>query len=132
MFGEIDCRLTEGIIKHHKKTNNNLSESIIGLVENYIINQLEIFATKNISLIICNVPAPLFKDDEVSANDKRLQATVVEEFNQALADNAAKRQIPVLDVYTISKNSAGIANDKWYIDNIHLQPSVFEHLIKEL
>ena len=57
MFGEIDCRLKEGIIKNHKKNNTNLTESIITLVDNYFNYILRVLTDRNIFPIICNVPA---------------------------------------------------------------------------
>jgi Flp pilus assembly protein TadD len=132
MFGEIDCRLDEGVIKHHKKTNNNLSKSIIELVENYVNNQSTILKSKNLNQIICNIPAPLFNEDNISSENKKLRVTVVKEFNHALAINAEKKQIPILDAYGLSKTIEGTSNSKWNLDKVHLKPTAFIHMFKNL
>jgi Tfp pilus assembly protein PilF len=132
MFGEIDCRLEEGIIKHFKKNNVNLAESIIALVNDYFEYILRIVNHRNIFPIICNVPARFIEQGLVSDTDKKLLDEVLAKFNQALEDNAVKRQLTLLDVYTFSKINGGETNNGCHIDNNHLRPSVFQYLIKDL
>jgi superkiller protein 3 len=132
MFGEIDCRIDEGIIKHYKKNNVNLTESIIDLVDNYLNYILRIVNSKDIFPVICNVPARLLCKDRASDSDKKLQKKVLAIFNQALANHVTKRQIPLLDVYTLTNTQEGNHDSVCHIDGNHLWPSVFENLIKKL
>ncbi|MEN8134132.1 MAG: tetratricopeptide repeat protein [Thermodesulfobacteriota bacterium] len=132
MFGEIDCRIDEGIIKHYKKNNVNLTESIITLVDNYLNYVLRIVNSREIFPIICNTPARLLCKDSASDSDKKLQKNVLAKFNQALTDNVTKKHIPILDVYTSSNAQEGRPGSGCHIDGNHLWPSVFTHLIKEL
>ncbi len=132
MFGEIDCRLEEGIIKHYKKSNVNLAESIVDLVDNYFNYILRVVKDRGIVPIICNVPIQLLGQDVVSEPDKNLLKKVLEIFNRSLADNAGRKQIPLLDIYTFSKTHGGETDIGCHIDNHHLKPSVIGHLIKEL
>ena len=82
LFGEIDCRLDEGIIRHHRKTGNDLTQAILELVENYLVVLSQIFRGGSIRLMVANVPAPNIKSPAVSDEDRRLQAFVVQEFNR--------------------------------------------------
>ncbi|MCK4838957.1 MAG: tetratricopeptide repeat protein, partial [Desulfobulbaceae bacterium] len=132
MFGEIDCRPEEGIIKHYKKSNVNLAESIIALVANYFNYILRVVKARGIVPIICNVPVQLLGPDVVSVPDKNLSDKVLEIFNRALADNAARKQITLLDVYSFSKTHGGETDSGCHIDNHHLKPSVVGDLLKAL
>ncbi|MEN8134119.1 MAG: tetratricopeptide repeat protein [Thermodesulfobacteriota bacterium] len=132
MFGEIDCRLEEGIIKNYKKNNVNLTESITHLVDDYLSYIIKKLYSREIISIICNVPVQLIKQYTVSDADKKLQEKVLAIFNQALKNNLSKKQIPLLDVYTFSKKQDNVSDNECHIDRYHLRPSVFTHLIKEL
>ena len=133
MFGEIDCRPQEGIIKHYKSNNNvSLTKSTAALVDNYFSYVFNKLTARDILPIICNIPIPDIKNIKMPEMDKELQRKVLSNFNQALEDHAGKEQLPVLDVYTLSKTpEEGYAN-KFHIDGVHLFPTVFEDVIKEL
>jgi tetratricopeptide (TPR) repeat protein len=130
-IGEIDCRRDAGIIKNHRATGNNLTESIVSLVYNYIDYIVKICRPREIKPLICNIPVRLIGTDKVSESDKGMLKTVLGEFNRELADNCAKRHIKLLDVNTLSKNNDGTPSDECHLDNFHLLPSVFERLIRE-
>jgi tetratricopeptide (TPR) repeat protein len=127
MFGEIDCRLEEGIIKNYKKNNTNLTDSIISLVDNYLSYIFRVVNSKGIIPVICNVPARLSGYDFVPDSDKKLQKEVPEIFNQALTDKVAQRSMQLLDVYSYAKSAAHCR-----IDNNHLRPDIYGLLLKEL
>jgi tetratricopeptide (TPR) repeat protein len=129
MFGEIDCRPDEGIIKHYKKNNVNLTESITCLVNDYFKYILRVTDSRGISPIICSVPAPI-EQGSFADGDQKLQKAVLAKFNQALADIVAKNQIPLLDVYTFLQSRKEGSDNEYYVDSNHLRPTVLGHLLK--
>lgn len=130
-IGEIDCRRDEGIIKKHKITGKNLTEATRSLVINYIDYLVKVCSLRDIKPLICNIPVRLIGEDELSDNEKEMLATVLNKFNQTLADTCVNRQIQILDVNKLSKNNDGTPRSECHLDNFHLLPSVFEQLIRE-
>lgn len=127
MFGEIDCRPDTGILKHHLKTNNNLTDSIEKLVGNYVLYLTDTFREKNIVPILCNVPS-MSHNKSVPENDRDIQEKIIQTFNNALTRNASKMQIQIIDVYSVSRNSG----EGVFLDNRHLLPSVYALLFENL
>lgn len=130
-FGEIDCRLDEGIIKHYGKSKS-LDGPINDLAEKYVDFISRVLSAKNISPIICNVPAPLVDPETIPEEDIILISEVRKCFNKALAACAAAKNIPILDIYTVSSNSHGLANKSCYIDICHIRPEIYQELVVDL
>lgn len=129
-IGEIDCRLNEGIIRKHKNSGNDLSESVSSLVSNYIDYVLEMCLPRDIKPFVCNIPLQLMGDEKISAEDEKLQKTVVAKFNQSLVDNCGGRAIQILDVDALAKNDDGTPRDEYHLDDFHLYPFVFAQLLR--
>ncbi|MBU0673856.1 MAG: tetratricopeptide repeat protein [Proteobacteria bacterium] len=132
MFGEIDCRIQDGIIKNYKINHGNLTESIITLVDNYLDYVLKKFATLNIRPIICTIPKTEVMNLNFSDADENLYDEVLSIFNQALKDHARNKQIPILDAYAYSIIQEKSPDNKFRLDGVHLLPSVYGDLIKKL
>ena len=126
-FGEIDCRVDEGIIIHHLKTKNDLNDIVYETVKNYIDYSENILKTLQIKRTYIGVPAPVAVT-KVSDSLNTLRIEVVRLFNVSLMKIAQERQLSVLDVYKLTVNSDGESNQLYMCDGYHLKPSSLNKL----
>ena len=131
-FGEIDCRINEGIFKYCVKYNKNPKLIIIEMIEKYI-EMLKLAADENeCSLIIYGVPSPHphtfegFKEEDIE--EFKL---LVSNFNSQLSFLCETNNIPFLDIYKIT-NLKGVSNLIYHIDTNHVEPKVIPELFKRL
>jgi len=132
MFGEIDCRPDEGILPLHKRTGDDLPKMIEEVVQSYVKYVTEVFSAKKITPIFYGVPARIARKGIKSSDDETESSFVVGEFNKVLAIETKKRNIPLLDVYSLTNDADGQSSGELHIDTIHVFPSVFGDLIKQL
>ena len=132
MFGDIDCRLDEGIIRYHRGIGGDPRESIPKLVEDYVSYVVKVCSAEDIIPVICNVAMPIHEEVAVTPADRELLVLVHEEFNRMLFVVTSRREIPLLDLFTVSKNREIIAGQKCHIDTRHLVPAVYPYLIGKL
>jgi len=119
-IGEIDCRINEGIIKFHQKTNNNLRDSIEDLVQNYIKYIINKLVASSRTIIVSGVPCisknyqqKLTKDNVV------ILSTVLNDFNNSLKTTAINKGLKFLDIYSLTQENP----EAYFIDDHHLTPS---------
>ena len=129
-FGEIDCRLSEGIIAAQKKTNKEIET----LVEETVNGYVKWFLDSNIQnrhlFWFLNVPAPVFRNNCLRVENE-LVAEVVSLFNKRLAANLEKEQLRLIDVYSGTNNNLGFSNLKHHIDGIHLGYSIITEIERQ-
>ncbi len=130
-FGEIDCRLSEGIIAAQKKTNIEIKTLIEKTVNGYVNWFLNSNTQNDHSFWFFNVPAPVFRNDR-SRGENELVAEVVTLFNARLAASLEKKQLRLIDVYTGTSNGLGFSNLKHHIDGIHLGHSIITEIEYQL
>ncbi len=126
-FGEIDCRLSEGIIAAQRKTDTNIQTLVNKTVDGYVRWFLDSNTANNHSFWFFNVPAPVFRNDR-SSGDNETVAEVVRLFNERLALNIEKNQLRLIDVYSGTNNNLGFSNLKHHIDGIHLGHSIITEI----
>jgi Tfp pilus assembly protein PilF len=131
-FGEIDCRLDEGIILHHRKTGSDLGRTIPQLVADYLACLDRLFAAGSTRLLVANVPAPIIKSPLIQDEERHLQALVVREFNRALAAGCGERNFRLLDLYAPTAGPDGLAHGQGHLDTVHLEPALYKRLLEEL
>ena len=124
-FGEIDCRVDEGIINYHLKTKINLNDIVYQTVKDYIEYSENIFNTLQIKRIYMGVPAPVIK---VSNSLNTLRIEIVKLFNESLMKITQERQLNFVDVYKLTANSDGESNLLYMCDDFHLKPSTINEL----
>jgi tetratricopeptide (TPR) repeat protein len=126
-IGEIDCRLNEGIIKFHKSTKSDLTNSINGLVHNYIRYIVENLDSSLRTIIISGVPciSETYKK-RLSNKDITMLSTVIKAFNNCLKSVAISKGFKFLDVYTLTQEDP----DNCFIDDNHLTSSAFINAIQ--
>ena len=130
-FGEIDCRLSEGILPVQKKTNAKIKTLVEKTVDGYVKWFLDTNTTNNHSFWFFNVPAPVFRNDR-SSEDNEAVAEVVTLFNDRLVSNLGENHLRLIDVYSGTNNNLGFSNLKHHIDGIHLDDSMITEIEHQL
>jgi len=124
-FGEIDCRLDEGILPHYRKAGGDLEALVRGQVEAFVASAAGYAAPRRLALTFLNVPAPNFpalrlRRNELIADDEALLTRVIRAFNSALEQQAVCHGHRTVDLHAISAVSPGAR----HLDEHHLRPEV--------
>src|SRR6202008_158414 len=93
-FGEIDCRVEEGILPHFKKVGGDLDAQIRSLVGRYVSRTAEWAAPRQLRLHFVGVPAPYLDAvaalrGKIAPDDQELLVRIVQNFNRCLERAAA-------------------------------------------
>jgi tetratricopeptide (TPR) repeat protein len=128
-FGEIDCRLDEGILPHYRKVGGDLAQLIADEVERFVGYVAGAAAPRSIRLMLLGVPAPNFaamapRDPALTDDDKALLIHIIQLFNRSLQSAAANRNLRFIDVYGLTAGADGAASGLHHLDDIHLKPDV--------
>ena len=122
-FGEIDCRLDSGIIKHVVKYPQNSIEKIINItVENYINYITRLNLIMNHDITIQGVPCPNIDTKSISRKNINLLVKVIKLFNMKLKSISKSKVSGFLDLNKLTDRGDGISNKTWHIDDYHLSP----------
>ena len=126
-FGEIDCRLDEGILKFHQKMQNNLGDSIKDLVQNYTKYIIEKLAGSSRTIIASGVPCiSKSHKQKLTEDNVVILSTVLKNFNNSLKTTAINRGLKFLDIYSLTQKNPDI----YFIDDHHLTPSALVQAIQ--
>ena len=122
-FGEIDCRLDSGIIKHFIKYPQNSIEKIINTtVEIYMNYFVKLNLIMNHDITIQGVPCPNIDTKASSRKDINLLVEVIRLFNIKLKSISKSKAFGFLDLHKLTDRGDGISNKTWHIDDYHLSP----------
>lgn len=126
IFGEIDCRLDDGIIRVHHKTNNDLIHSIQTLISNYLDYLVAILNRPAESIIISAIPPlSINRKKRLSKNDKQLLSTVIHEFNQFLKESTKNHGLKFMTLQETTQSIYTSDPEANFIDGLHLTPATF-------
>ena len=130
-FGEIDCRIDEGIITASEKTGRKINELVDETVEGFV----SWFINENIInqhlQYFFNVPAPTYtREISESFNNKR--AEVVYQFNAALLKKLQNSNKMMLDVYEYTRTDKGFSNGKYHCDDFHLDARIIPKIQNQI
>lgn len=131
MFGELDCRIGEGIMRHYKKSCGDLESEIVALLDGYLAYIIGVFRARGIVPVIYGVPAALVNEKEMSATDIDLVNKIISVFNRGLMTRAAESGVSFIDIYGLTIRENGYQDGKIHLDRHHLKPAVFGLAIKE-
>lgn len=131
-FGEIDCRVNEGIFNFSVKYNKDISIVINEMIEKYIKILLEAANFNEYTIILYGVPAPhpsvLRGLEEKGVKDFTF---LVYYFNKQLSKQCKDNHISFLDIYKLT-NANGESNLKYHIDTNHVSPKAITECFKQL
>ena len=127
-FGEIDCRSSEGILAHCRKSNSNLQDAIKNTLNNY----LEFIENRLINLYpnryYFGVPAPSVEND-VPLDQARID--MIKNFNLQFKLSVLARSAYFVDVYRLTANEDGINNNQYICDGVHLKYDAIQLLLQK-
>ena len=131
-FGEIDCRVNEGIFKYCSKYVKNYRDVIDGMVEKYISMIKASAASHNFDIIVYGVPAPHpLVLGELNDESKEEFKLLIAYLNKQLAKYCSSNDLSFLDVYQLT-NLNGVSNLKYHTDVFHVKPSTVPELFEQL
>jgi hypothetical protein len=128
VFGEIDCRIH--IYYQYMRNQNSITinQIIDNTISNYsrLINEIK---KKNKNIYIYNVPPP---SPDISNHynypsygTPEIRAKITEEFNSKLISMCSSMDLIFIDIYSQIADEKGLLRQKYSIDDIHLDSSVF-------
>lgn len=124
VFGEIDCRHDEGIIKAWEKMpDKSLDDIVKSTVDSYIDYARRTAAHRGHRLVIGGVPATNIRLDALSKMEIERFVQVIRVFNATLKRQALASGLGFLDIYALTDRGDGIASGDWHIETHHLLPS---------
>lgn len=124
VFGEIDCRHDEGIIKAWQKTPDRpLNEIVQATIDPYVHYVRALAARFGHRPILCGVPATNIGPDALAAVDAERFVEMLRLFNATLKQHALAANMGFLDVFALTDRGDGIAAGDWHIETHHLLPS---------
>ena len=125
MFGEIDCRVNEGILKAHKGSSSKLRSSVSSLVASYVDHVQGVLAGKDIKPMFYGVPAPFIDGLGLSATKADAICQVIAFYNEELQLKCRESGFVYLDIYAVTEDDNGRASGKSHLDNYHIAPTEF-------
>jgi Flp pilus assembly protein TadD len=130
-FGEIDCRLDEGILPYYRRTGGDLERLIADQTSRYVSYVEVAAAPRRLKPIFVGVPAPHLdalgaQHPDASDGDKALLVDIVKVFNMCLRRAATKHGYRLIDVFAVSAGADGKASGEQHIDDFHLKPDALD------
>jgi tetratricopeptide (TPR) repeat protein len=127
-FGEIDCRINEGILPFYKKRGGNLEDIVGKQTADYVDYVSKRLAVHRQVPIFLGVPAPFlasprYEFDGATIEDQRLLVRVIRTFNHCLRDATVRRGFRFVDLYSLTDAGEGKADGTWHVDTHHLKPA---------
>ena len=124
VFGELDCRLKEGIVRAVRKDLSLDADKLVDdLVAGYVSFMLEAGKARDLTVwfqspAMSNVNMSLVEDDV-----RDVFLGVIRRFNERLRAVTAERGARLIDVNKVTTNDNGQARRGHYIDTNHVRPT---------
>ena len=135
-FGEIDCRLDEGILPYYRKTAGDLEQLISDQTSRYVAYLAVAATPRRLKPILIGVPAPHLdalaaEHPDASPDDKSLLIDIVRVFNMCLRRAAEQHGFRMVDVFAVSAGPDGKASGEQHVDPYHLKPEALARALHE-
>jgi len=130
-FGEIDCRPNEGFISAAKKHKKPIGNLVANTVKGYVDWFAKQNQSKNHSLFLFNVPAPIYNEkysEEVNIEVIR----TIKLFNSLLYKTVLDHDFNIIDVYKFTVGKNGFSNGFFHIDKKHLSSDAIPEIEKQI
>jgi tetratricopeptide (TPR) repeat protein len=130
-FGEIDCRIDEGILRYYHRTGGDLEQLIEDETSRYVAYLAVAATPRRLKPILMGVPAPHLdalaaEHPDVDPDDKSLLIDIVKMFNMYLRRAAGEHGVRVIDVFAVSAGPDGKASGEQHVDPYHLKPEALD------
>jgi hypothetical protein len=135
-FGEIDCRLDEGILPYYQRTGGDLDQLVEDEATRYVDYIAVAVAPRRLRPILIGVPAPHLdalapEHPDAGPEDKSLLVDIVKMFNMSLQRATRERGFRMIDVFTISAAPDGKASGAQHVDPYHLKPEALALALRD-
>ena len=130
-FGEIDCRPNEGFISAAKKHKKPIGNLVANTVKGYVDWFAKQNQSKNHSLFLFNVPAPIYNEkysEEVNIEVIR----TIKLFNSLLYKTVLDHDFNIIDVYKFTVGKNGFSNGFFHIDKKHLSSDAIPEIERQI
>lgn len=127
VFGELDCRPTEGIMNQYRKdvAGYALEAEIDALCERYVRFVKRAQLKRLGRCYIAGVPAPKrFVMADLQEGEAPIFTRIIRHFNAALTREAAKQELGFIDLYAATAGDDGWAKEGVHLDHVHLRPDI--------
>jgi tetratricopeptide (TPR) repeat protein len=136
-FGEIDCRLDEGILPYYRRTGGDLEQLISEETRRYVAYLAVAATPRRLKPTLVGVPAPYLdalaaEHLDASADDKSLLIDIVKMFNMCLRRAGEQHGLRMIDVFAISAGPDGAASGDQHIDPYHLKPEALALALRQM
>jgi Flp pilus assembly protein TadD len=135
-FGEIDCRLDEGILPYYRRAGGDLEQLISDEASRYVAYVAVAATPRRLKPILVGVPAPHIDAVaaellDTTADDKSLLVDIVKVFNMCLRRAADQHGFRMVDVFAVSAGPDGKASGEQHIDPYHLKPEALALALRQ-
>ena len=129
--GEIDCRLTEGLMPFLQKTGQAMEVLVTEQVTRYVRAITLLVTGRRAPIWLTGVPAPLHKHLRLRHPDFdeavwQRHVDLIRQWNQQLAKACAEAGYGFVDLYALTAEPDGTANGQWHCDSVHLLPTALQ------
>jgi tetratricopeptide (TPR) repeat protein len=130
MFGEIDCRASEGLFPYlNAHPDQDREQFCRALAKSYVAYLSTTLAGNDRRVMVCGVPAPHPVQAHKLGEGSRQFIDLVGFFNTCLGDATRHAGMIFLDPHQLTAADDGVANGDLHLDTVHLKPAVFQTLL---
>ncbi len=126
-FGEIDCRINEGILPFWRRRGGSLDDLLRKQTSDYVAYVSGRLSLREQVPVFLGVPAPFldspsYQFGDSTLEDRELLVQVIRTFNECLKQAASDRGFMFVDFYALTNDREGKASGRFHIDTYHLRP----------
>lgn len=130
-FGEIDCRLDEGLLPFIRKTGASLAETVQEQARAYANAVRRLVPPASPIVWVIGVPAPNITSlrtsfPEADSATFALLKEIIRLWNVTLQEACQQLALGFVDLYGLTAGSDGASNLQWHCDGVHLQPAALK------
>jgi hypothetical protein len=104
----------------------------VDALTSYVDYVTSVFKPRGITPIFYGVPAPIDEIDIEPSEDQKLMSDVIEKFNKNLETESEERGLHFLDVYASTLAADEQSRKHYYLESMHMHPSVLGRLTQQL
>src|SRR5262249_8423574 len=131
-FGEIDCRLDEGILPYYRRTGGGLQQLISDEASRYGAYLAAAGTRRRRQPLFFGVPGPQIDRGAAGTGGSRsVLMDIVKVFNMCLRRAADQHGFRMIDVFAVSAGPDGKASGEQHVDPYHLKPEALALALRQ-
>lgn len=121
-FGEIDCRLNEGIIHYAQSKNEPIDKVCSETAFNYV-QMIKAISEKYTRMFIVTPPPHVF-DKRMNHEENELVKKTSVSFSEAIKEAGDYHGVLILDIHKKLRDESGYGISDYFLDFRHLRPEI--------